>query len=291
MSEGASQEPTGSSSGSFRSVLVATDLSDDSDMLVEAAVEIASRSGAALHVVHSADVLSAEASGAHGTFEERVARGAAAMEQQISRVVPPTLAAGRHVGASAPHITILEQAEKVSADLIVLGPHVGRAAGLLLGTTAEQVLRGVRAPCLVVRAPLSIPPRHIAAAVDPRHLVGAVLDSAIQWALLLGGAGQPRLSALYISDERGERSHPELEEAVRDALDRRGATGRVDAAVEVRGTHVVESIVMYTEVESTDLLVLATHNRGMLGRALLGSVSAEVTRRVLCNVLLVPPGS
>jgi len=295
-------EHTGSSShgqagppgGSFRSVLVATDLSEGSDILVRAAAEIASRSGGALHVVHSADVLSAAAPGTEGSFAARVALAEKAVDQQIARGVPRGLRVGRHVGASAPDRTIIEQAQTVGADLIVLGPHIrDGTGGRLLGTTAEQVLSGAEVPCLVVRAPVVAPAWHVTAAVDPRHRVGPVLDTAIRWTLLFGDPESarrpPRLSALYVTANRGEGTPPALAQALRDALSRSGAGGRVNAAVEVRGTDVVESILLFAEAEASDLLVLSTHNRGMLGRALLGSVSAEVTRRAPCNVLLVPP--
>jgi nucleotide-binding universal stress UspA family protein len=282
--------------GSFRSILVATDLSEDSDTLVHAAAQIASRAGAALHVVHSADVLSAGESGSGGSFAERVAAAEGEVDRQIRRVVPPALSANRHVGASAPDRTIMEQAERVAADLIVLGPHVrGTSGGRLLGTTAEQVLAGAGVPCLVVRMPVPVPSRHVTAAVDPGHRVSSVLDTAIRWTLLFGDAERsgrpPRLAALYITGNREDGPPPSLTEALRDAVSRSGAGARVDAGVELRGTDVVESIVLFAEVEGTDLLVLSTRNRGMLGRALLGSVSAEVTRRAPCNVLLVPPGT
>lgn len=277
--------------GSFRSILVATDLSEGSDLLVHAAAQIAGRSGAALHVVHSADVLTAAAPGTGRSFEERVAWSEGAVDQQIGRVVPAGLRVQRHVGASAPDRTIMEQAERVAADLMVLGPHVrGASGGRLLGSTAEQVLSGAGVPCLVVRAPVLVPSHHVTGAVDPRHLVSAVLDAAVRWALLFGDpSSRPRLSALYVTGDRSAGPPPALTEALRGALSRSGAGERVNAAVEVRGTDVVESILLFAEAEASDLLVVSTHNRGMLGRALLGSVSAEVTRRAPCNVLLVPP--
>ena len=283
-------EHAGSASGrggSFRSVLVATDLSEGSDLLIHAAAGIAARSGGALHVVHSADVLSAAAPGTGRSFEERVAWAEGAVDQQIGRVIPSGQRVQRHVGASAPDRAIMEQADAVAADLIVLGPHVRGASGGLLGSTAEQVLSGAGVPCFVVRAPVA-PPHHVTAAVDPRHHVSAVLDAAVRWAVLFGDSRRPRLSALYISGDRAGPP-PALAAALRDAVSRCGAGERVDAAVEVRGTDVVESILLFAEAEASDLLVLSTHNRGMLGRALLGSVSAEVTRRAPCNVLLVPP--
>jgi nucleotide-binding universal stress UspA family protein len=39
-----------------------------------------------------------------------------------------------------------------------------------------------------------------------------------------------------------------------------------------------------------DLLILGTHGRGLLGRALFGSVSNRVMSAAVCDVLIVPDG-
>jgi universal stress protein A len=274
--------------GAFRSVVVATDLSEGSDVLVRAAADVAARSGGALHVVHAVDLTSAAPEGAGGTFEERVAHAERAVDEQIRGAVHPRAIVNRHVATSEPDRAILERAQAVGADLIVVGPHV-RRAGRLLGSTAERVLGEAGVPCLVVRIPVVIPAHHVVAAVDPRHLMDPVLENAIRWALLFGDPSVPRVSALYVTGDRHAEPPAELDAALRSALSRLQAAGRVDAGTAVRGTDVVESIVLYAEVEASDLLVLSTHNRGVLGRALLGSISAEVTRRAPSNVLLVPP--
>jgi nucleotide-binding universal stress UspA family protein len=259
----------------FRSVLVATDLSEGSDLLVQTAAAIAARSGGAVHVVHAVE----DAAG-----EERTRR---ALDEQLRRAAP---AAQLHVASTAPDRAIAERAEAVRADLIVVGPHVRGAGSGLLGSTAERVLGSAGVPCLVARVPLVPSVRHVAAAVDPAHRMDPVLESAIRWALLFGGAaGVPHVTALYVTGDRSEGPPPELEGALGLALARCHALDRVNASVALRGTDVVESIVLYVEVEASDLLVMSTRNRGILGRALLGSVSAEVTRRAPCNVLLVPP--
>ncbi|HLL82435.1 MAG TPA: universal stress protein [Longimicrobium sp.] len=261
-------------SEAFRSVLVATDLSEGSDLLVHTAAAIAERSGAALHLVHAVE----DAAG-----EEQARR---AVGEQARRAAP---AAEVHVSHSAPERAISERAEAVRADLIVVGPHVRATGSGFLGSTAERVLASAGAPCLVVRVPLVPAVRHVVAAVDPGHRMDAALESAVAWALLFGGeAGVPHVTALYVTGDRSE-APPELERALGLAMTRCQAQDRVNASVALRGTDVVESIVLYVEVEASDLLVMSTRNRGMLGRALLGSVSAEVTRRAPCNVLLVPP--
>jgi len=264
-----------SENAGFRSVLVATDLSEGSDLLVHTAAAIAARSGGTLHVLHAVE---------DDAGEESARR---ALDEQARRVAP---AAQLHVEHSAPDRAISEIAEAVRADLIVVGPHVRATGSGLLGSTAERVLGSAGVPCLVARVPLVPSLRHVVAAVDPGHRMDAVLESAVRWALLFGDASAvPHVTALYVTGDRSEGPPPELEGALDLALARCHALDRVSASVALRGTDVVESIVLYVEVEASDLLVLSTRNRGMLGRALLGSVSSEVTRRAPCNVLLVPP--
>jgi len=138
-----------------------------------------------------------------------------------------------------------------------------------------------------------MPLGHVVVAVDPAHALEPVLDAAIHWALLFGSAGgtggAPKLSVLHVTNDPRSGPPPVLDEAFRRALSRGDEEGRLTASLAIRGTDVVQSILLFAEVEATDLLVLSTRNRGLVGRALLGSVSAEVTRRAPCNVLLIPP--
>ena len=285
--------PPSSERAAFGPIVVATDLSEGSDELLRAAAQVAARSAAPLHVVHAVDLLPA-GSGLGGNQQEQVSQAERMLDERIRQVVPPDVAVHRHVEGSPPDRAIIEWADRVNAGLIVVGPHVRRAGpARLLGSTAERVLGDARVPCLVVRAPVAAPASHVVAAVDPAHTVGPVLEAAIRWALLFGDvggpAGVPTVSALYVTGDRHGEPLPALDEALRLALLRGGAGDRVTARLALRGTDVVQSILLFAEVEASDLLILSTRNRGVVGRALLGSVSAEVTRRAPCNVLLVPP--
>ena len=273
----------------FGAIVVATDLSEGSDELLRAAGQVAARSASPLHVVHAVDMVP----GAGGTYDEEVRQAERLLDERIRAVVPAGVEVHAHVESSPPDHAIIEWVDRANAGLIVLGPHVRRPgpAGLL-GSTAERVLGDARVPCLVVRGPVVVPASHVVAAVEPAHTVAPVLDAAIRWALLFADAGEgggvPTLSALYVTSDRSGEPPPVLDEALRLALARAGAGNRLTAQLALRGTDVVQSILLFAEVEVSDLLVLSTRNRGVVGRALLGSVSAEVTRRAPCNVLLIP---
>lgn len=287
------QAPSSPERAAFGPIVVGTDLSEGSDEILRAAGQVAAGSAAPLHVVHALDVLPG-AGGSGGTYDEQVRDAERLLDERIRHVVPAGVAVHRHVEGSPPDGLISGWADRSNAGLIVVGPHVRRSGpARLLGSTAERVLGDASVPCLVVRAPIVVPARHVVAAVDPAHTVGPVLQAAIQWALLFGDAegsgGVPRVSALYVTGGRDGGPPPPLQVALRLALARAGAADRVAAQIALRGTDVVESILLFAEAEASDLLVLSTRNRGVVGRALLGSVSAEVTRRAPCSVLLTPP--
>ena len=56
-----------------------------------------------------------------------------------------------HVVFGVPGQSIRDTAESIGADLIVIGSHGRRGMGLLLGSTANSVLHGVRRDVLTVR--------------------------------------------------------------------------------------------------------------------------------------------
>lgn len=58
-----------------------------------------------------------------------------------------------HVMLGSPASNIRELAEKIGADLIVVGTHGRHGVGLILGSTANSVLHGVNTDVLVVRLP------------------------------------------------------------------------------------------------------------------------------------------
>ena len=78
------------------------------------------------------------------------------------------------------------------------------------------------------------------------------------------------------------------ETAVDDAVERAGAAGvEVARAVRVGVPH--REICAYADESAADVIVIGTHGRAGLSRALLGSVAARVVRTSAVPVLVVPP--
>ncbi|HEU0078637.1 MAG TPA: universal stress protein, partial [Longimicrobiaceae bacterium] len=214
--------------------------------------------------------------------------------------------AGSAVQVDAPHRAVARRARQIGAGLVVLGPHRLRmVADRLLGTTADRVIRGADCPVLVVRGEPRLPLRRIMVPIDPRDPATGALDVALDMAKALGAHARDgelagvELRVVHLAGPVAgvegwgpERAvvGPETSRAVEEALARAGGCAEVEVREEVVwGGPPAREIVRLAEEDGTELLVLGTHGRGALGRALAGSVGSEVARTAPCPVLLVPP--
>jgi nucleotide-binding universal stress UspA family protein len=145
----------------YQSMIVAYDFSPHAQVALQAGVALAGRLGADLHLVHvvqtPAFAYSAYGSAAIAPIDmTHVREGAMASLREVADGV-----AGLQ-GRCEAHVVegvgvasmIQETAEKLGADLIVMGTH-GRTglAHVFLGSVAERTLRGAPCPVLTVQAP------------------------------------------------------------------------------------------------------------------------------------------
>jgi nucleotide-binding universal stress UspA family protein len=286
----------------IRSIVAANDRSEAADSVVRAAAALAALTQADLHVVHAIEVPSlypdagATIPGMDAKLEE--ARGA--QREQLRYSIPPTvLVESCEVTFAKPHAAILQRAHEVSADLIVLGPHRPRAvADRVLGSTVDRVIRTSEVPCLIVRAPLSLPLRRILVATDLSEGASRALDVALVWGAALRlptvQGGGTELHVLHLvargTQEGRAAAERELQAQVDAALESTGVGSLLTIRIDLReGESAAGEILRIAEAEQSDLLVIGTHGRSSLGRALIGSVSSSVTRQAEVPVLLVPP--
>lgn len=290
----------------LRSILVATDLGEGSDPIVASAADLAAATRAELHVLTSFDLQPLPYAGGTDeapSFPGRVAGARRVLEEQITRTVPASVTvASREAVIFVAHKAIVARAVDVSADLIVLGPHRARTGDALLGSTADRVIRTASVPVLVLRDRLSLPLRSVVAAVDLSEPARAALDQAVSWTAALGASGgqadPASLRILHVVPrQRGTVADEALVAAelarevdgARSRTRRRGA-GEMGMVGQVRWAEdPAEEILRAAGEDGADLLVLGTHGRGAIRRALIGSVASGVARRAPCPVLLVPP--
>lgn len=137
----------------YKRVLVAVDLTSDSDQVLQRAVDIAERNGAALHLIHVIEIVSFAYGGdvpmdltslqeqIDKHANERITSKAAALSYPVEET---TVATGNT------EEEIHQHAAKIGADLIVIGSHGRHGLALLLGSTSNGVLHGAKCDILAV---------------------------------------------------------------------------------------------------------------------------------------------
>ncbi len=138
-------------------ILFATDFSDSSLSAADYAVTLAKLTGAHLHVLHVINELDEHQRvmiprEAFLILEKEVEVQAVKELDRFCKEQAAALATTTYAVVGAPFLKILESGEKVNADLIVMGTH-GRTGieHLIVGSTAERVVRLSRIPVLTVR--------------------------------------------------------------------------------------------------------------------------------------------
>lgn len=265
----------------LRTIVAATDLSESSDVALDAAAQLAAAAGAALHVVF------VSANSQQGKAEVRRAlerTGAAPRDLSI------------HVVPGDPRTTIGPLAEALHADVIVLGRHRvsnTRDDDPPVGSTAYAVIISAGIPCLVISRPLALPISRALVAMDKSKTSRGALIVAISWASALRDRAHPGtyLTAVHVNTGR---EAPSVSMTIEDELTALRRVSGDWAGVSVSATTLeapdpVAAIARFADELSPDLVVLGTRAIGRPTHPVLGSVAAAVTNRLAMPVLLVPP--
>lgn len=144
----------------FKTILLAYDGSDHAESALAMAADLVKTHGAALHLVHTPEVDtppivigSYVSLLEHPPTQEQINEAGQHIADKATAAVQAlgVEMAGVHLGAGAPAAFILETAEKVDADLIVLGRRgLGSIGALALGSVSQAVAHGATCACLTV---------------------------------------------------------------------------------------------------------------------------------------------
>jgi nucleotide-binding universal stress UspA family protein len=181
------------------------------------------------------------------------------------------------------------------ADILVMGTHGRRGMEKwFLGSVTERMLRRSPIPVLTLRGSKKARTTTTRILVTTDFSEGT--DNALNYALSIARANKARLTLLHVLEETRAVISPkyrkEITEGVRRELLQRipadaQASPDIDTAVEAGTPYHI--ILRLLKKERIDLLVMNTHGKGMLHRALLGSTSERVVRAADCPVMLIPP--
>lgn len=142
----------------FNEILVPTDFSDHSLRAVEYAVEIAEKFSSELKIVYVIEPLlqAADVAWSSVDFDKlNQAHGESAekqLEALVKERIPESVSAECVILYGKPLVEIVKQAKTDNADLIVMATHGrGVISHILMGSTAEKVVRKAPCPVLTVK--------------------------------------------------------------------------------------------------------------------------------------------
>ncbi len=286
----------------FTKILCPTDFSTGSEQALRIAVRLANEADAELVVAHAWYLPPQMYAGQYyvpaPVMEQLTREAEAGLELALrdAKTAGAKKASGKVIDG-VPWSEIVGLLERDRFDLCVMSTH-GRTgvARVLLGSVAEKVIR--HAPCSVLAVRPGSEPKpytHVLVPTDfspsARHAIDIAADLATP-----GGAG---ISLLHVLEVPVSLSGPlrvtdfarDLDKRAADALANAAAIARQNAKVPVTTASRVgypgSEILRALDDDSTiDLVVMGSHGRTGLTRALLGSVAEKVVRHARCPVLV-----
>jgi nucleotide-binding universal stress UspA family protein len=291
----------------LRTILAATDFSDTGDGSVAWAADLARTHHARLILFHALLPVSPTPApefvplparlydDIRSAATERLDRAAAA-ERATGLDVEAVLA----IGSSA--ATVVEEAKKVGADLVVVGTRgLTGWKRLLLGSTAAGILRHAHCPVLTIHPDDAGRHRALRTVLVPTDFSADAALAAEAAARLIGPERTARVVLLHAFHVPVEYVAPlpvpvlledvaSVEAAARVEIADVAARLReygIDVETKILEGYPPEAIVEQAREIGADLVAMGTHGRSAVKRLLLGSTAERVLPLAPCPVLTV----
>lgn len=286
-------------------LLAATDLSAPARRAAERAALLAKDTGASLDLVYVAnleplDELRRLVVDAPADLEQCVIDSARKEVNELAAALQRSqgISAGVHIGSGRAPAELSIQADRIGADLIILGARgTSFLRHLLLGSTAERMVSTTTRPLLVVKQPAHECYRKVLVPVDfsPASL------SSLQNAHVIAPHAGIVLSHTYDVPFEGALRLASVDEktieryraaARREALQKLQALSREAGlpphAVRLVAVHgdPVLNILEQEQNHDCDLIVMGKHGRNTFKELLLGSATRQVLARSQADVLV-----
>lgn len=285
-----------------KTILLATDGSEDAALATRAAVDLSERTGAELHVVHAwQTVPTAHFEGmVNAAFKEDARE---LLNEQTKKIEDAGgTVAEAHLRKDSPAQAIVELATEIDADLIVMGSRgLGRLKRLVTGSVSEGVVHNAHLPVLLLRGGVDgWPPEHVVVGEDGSEPARRAGELAAELGRLIG-AGMtlvrvyPELPEVYeegrkmdprTTDDELHRAEEELRERAGEIEAVFGSRPRISIAVGDAAEDLVETA-RGRKAENT-LIAVGSRGLGPVKRLRMGSVSTKVLRAAEGPVLVSP---
>lgn len=283
----------------WKPIIVAVDDSPEAASAAALGWRIATSANTSCHLVHvvqdpAAALTSLLMNGGSGELEAALQELVGPrLRTALGQEVPPAVLERLAIRAGRTATMLKIEVEKLGAGLVVIGGKHHVALGRWLGgSTAHDAVRTLAVPVLVTRgAPSAL--RRVLVAVDRSYPAEPAIEQAERFARLADG----QLRAIHVVEPLSlwpeparlaeqRRYHDEsvaaLEHEVWPLLRFPGAEQTVrsgDAAV---------ALAAEAADWHADVLVVGSHGKGWVKRALLGSVTEQLLNRLPVSLLVVP---
>lgn len=286
-------------------LLVATDLSDPARHAAVRAAMIAREHGASLDLVHVVNLSPLEKLQRLVTdipveLEQRILD---ATQEEVRELAAALLrqyevSSGVHVVSGPLLSKLATQIDKLSADLVVLGAHGASVMRhLLLGSTAERMLRRASCPMLVVKqiprdryrtllVPVDFSPCSLRAINNARTLAPAA-DILLLHAFAVPFEG--KLALAGVDDDKIQRYRVAAEqEALQKLWELCGEARLPPDAVRLMVLHgdPLRHIIQQEQKQNCGLIAMGKHGESLVEDLLLGSVTKCVLTESRADVLV-----
>jgi nucleotide-binding universal stress UspA family protein len=301
----------------INTIVVPIDFSSESFRVLDYAIVVAEQFGAIVHPVHVRPHDEAIAIERAGNIIGNYHVGITHLQDRLADIESKhRLKFAReqcHLFSGRPFEEICRLAREIDADLIILGSrgHSGLKK-VLLGSTAERVVRYASCPVLVPRGQrfkgvIGLGPRtrltmhNILVPVDFSDCSVAAVNYGVFLAKKFN-AGVRLLHSVDVNIDFLAQSRISGALAAALKADELAAKNQMR---EFRNIHIPSSVSCETEIligspvdgisaasrkRETDLVAISTHGRTGVQHALIGSVAERVVRHAECPVLVVPAG-
>lgn len=293
----------------LQTIFCAVDFSETSDLALRHARALAGHHGSTLVLGHAVESLPIEPYPPPMTLEEGQAHVRRIAEERLDALAGELREEGLRVdtriAVGPPGPQLVDLIRETEASLAVIGTR-GQTGlqHLLLGSTAEHVVRRSLAPVLTIHPTdqqTIEKARRVVVPTDLSEDAEVALDAFLQ---LFPGDALPRVDLVYadapppylrsMSHEllagqgRTDERREEIEGHMAPLVQRLRERG-FEVGLQVVDGSPVEAVTGLADVEGADLIVMSTHGRSAIANALLGRTAQRVVQRAPCPVLTVCP--
>lgn len=288
--------------GFLKRVLLATDGSGDAALASRAALDLSGKADAQLHVVHAWNSVASARLEAyiHSHMKNEAKELLAAQVERLEGEGKPV--ADTHLVEGPEVDEILDVAEEIGADLIVLGSRGhGLVERLVMGSVSEGVVHHTSCPVLVVRGgERAWPPERVIIADDGSETSRDAGDLAARIGSLVGATGfllraypelpdvdpEGRRSDARLADDELRREENLLRQRATEVEEHLGKHPKIRLAAGEATARLLEA----AEEGNAERTLIAVGSRGLgtMQRMRFGSVSTKVLRAARGPVLVYP---